>query len=201
MAAASQPALLSGFSDSAEFQYIENFVDLAEASRLLQTLYTELRWEQQEIRLFGRKIPQPRLSCWYGDADAEYAYSGLRLAPLPWHPELSRLRRVLQGTLQHPFNSVLANAYRNGRDSMGWHADDEKELGTEPLIASLSLGACRRFLLRARRGNQTMGLALQHGSLLLMRGTSQLHYRHSLPKTSKSVGLRINLTFRQIKSR
>ena len=138
---------------ASDFQYIENFLDRDRGFSLLQKFRAELSWQQQEIRLFGRKILQPRLSCWYGDQGADYAYSGLRLQPLPWHPDLLVLRHLLQESLQCPFNSVLANAYRDGGDSMGWHADDEKELGAEPLIASLSLGAPRRFLLRSRKGN------------------------------------------------
>jgi len=184
--------------DSSDFQYIENFLESAHGFWLLEHFHKELRWQRQEIRLFGRKILQPRLSCWYGDPDAQYTYSGLQLQPLPWHPALLDLRNLLQETLQFPFNSVLANAYRDGRDSMGWHADDEKELGPEPLIASLSLGASRRFLIRSRNGNENSSMLLEHGSLLLMRGKSQKNYRHSVPKTTKPVGLRINLTFRQV---
>jgi len=192
------PAMLVEFTNTSDFQYIGNFLDSVQAFHLLRKLYAELDWQQQEIRLFGRRLLQPRLSCWYGDEDAQYCYSGLRLNPLPWHPELCRLRHMLQETLQFQFNSVLANAYRDGRDSMGWHADNEKELGEEPLIASLSLGASRRFLLRTRKGNETRCLQLEHGSLLLMRGKSQKDYRHAVPKTRKAVGLRINLTFRRI---
>ena len=192
------PAIVAEFSNNSDFQYIRNFLDRARAFLLLHKLYAELDWQQQEILLFGRRVLQPRLSCWYGDRDAKYSYSGLQLQPLPWHPELSGLRLLLQETLQQPFNSVLANAYRDGRDGMGWHADDEKELGEEPLIASLSLGASRRFRLRARKGDEAKDLLLEHGSLLLMRGKSQRDYRHSVPKTKAAVGLRVNLTFRQV---
>jgi len=181
-----------------DFQYIEDFLERDHGFWLLEHLREELSWQQQEIRLFGRKVLQPRLSCWYGEPEARYTYSGLHLEPLPWHPALLELRNLLEETLGSPFNSVLANAYRDGRDSMGWHADDEKELGPEPLIASLSLGASRRFMLRSRRGKETSGMMLDHGSLLLMRGKSQKTHQHSVPKTSRAVGLRINLTFRQI---
>lgn len=198
MAAIPAYSLLADGSSTSDFQYIEKCLEKERAFSLLQKFRAELSWQQQEIRLFGRKIPQPRLSCWYGDQDADYAYSGLRLQPLPWHPDLLVLRHLLQETLQYPFNSVLANAYRDGRDSMGWHADDEKELGAEPLIASLSLGAPRRFLLRSRKGSETASLPLEHGSLLLMRGKSQKNYKHSIPKTAKPTGLRINLTFRHV---
>lgn len=190
--------LLADCGATSDFEYIQKFLKKDHGFSLLQKFRAELSWQQQEIRLFGRKILQPRLSCWYGDQDAAYAYSGLRLEPLPWHPDLLVLRHLLQETLQYRFNSVLANAYRDGRDSMGWHADDEKELGAEPLIASLSLGAPRRFLLRSRNGGETASLLLEHGSLLLMRGTSQKYYKHSIPKTAKPAGLRINLTFRHV---
>ena len=180
---------------------VPDFLGQSRASRLLATLWAELNWTQHEISLFGRRVYQPRLSCWYGDPGAHYTYSGLHLQPSHWHPALEDIRRVLEDTVDTRFNSVLANAYRNGRDSMGWHADDEKELGEEPTIASLSLGACRRFLLRERHGNKTICLALEPGSLLVMQGASQSVYRHSLPKTSKPVGLRINLTFRMVLNR
>lgn len=188
------------FGDSEDFVYFGHFLEYTRGYGLLQKLRSELNWKQHEIQLFGRKILQPRLSCWYGDVNAEYTYSGLHLRPLPWHPELLALRYRLQNVLQCPFNSVLANAYRDGRDSMGWHADDEKELGAEPRIASISLGAERRFMLRSRNGKETKSLQLEHGSLLLMQGTSQRDYRHSIPKTRKAVGLRINLTFRQVRN-
>jgi len=198
MPGSSTPGKAVRLINTSDFEYIQNFLGCDRAHHLLHKLHTELAWQQQEITLFGRTVLQPRLSCWYGDRDARYAYSGLHLEPLPWHPELLILRDLLQEVVQMPFNSVLANAYRDGRDSMGWHADDEKELGFEPLIASVSLGACRRFLLKARRGKALTELQLEHGSLLLMRGKSQSAFRHSLPKTTKPVGLRINLTFRQI---
>jgi alkylated DNA repair dioxygenase AlkB len=198
MTTTSGTPVVADFSDCSNFLYTRNFLQSDQAFLLLEKFYAELKWQQQEIRIFGRNVRQPRLSCWYGDKGARYTYSGLHLEPLPWHSDLLDLRHRLQETLHHPFNSVLANAYRDGRDSMGWHADDEKELGDDPVIASLSLGACRRFRWRALHGNETRVLPLEHGSLLLMRGNFQTKYQHSLPKTTKSVGLRINLTFRHI---
>jgi alkylated DNA repair dioxygenase AlkB len=191
---------MAAISNSRDFQYHENFLDPGYAWGLLSSLYAELRWQQYPIRLFGRTVLQPRLSSWYGDPGATYAYSGLSLLPLPWHPQLASLRELLQESLGQPFNSVLANAYRHGSDSMGWHADDEKELGANPLIASLSLGATRRFLVKARTGIGSREWLLHNGSLLVMRGNSQSAYLHALPKTRKPVGLRINLTFRQVYS-
>ena len=195
---ATSPMLAS--SDAGDFYYLSNFLNPSDAQRLFSIFSTELDWQQKEIRLFGRKIPQPRLTCWYSDEGVQYAYSGLQLEPMPWHPELLGLRKLLQQTLHFPFNSVLGNAYRDGRDSMGWHADDEKELGAEPVIASISLGAERKFKLRKRMGHSTTDLRLEHGSLLVMQRQCQSGYRHSLPKTVKPVGLRINLTFRQVMS-
>jgi alkylated DNA repair dioxygenase AlkB len=190
----------TGLNAYADFCYVEDFLSASSASRLLQHFWQDLRWSQQDITLFGRRVPQPRLTCWYGDTGAHYSYSALHLEPLPWHPDLLELRWLLQEKLRCSFNSVLVNAYRDGRDSMGWHADDEKELGPAPCIASLSLGASRRFLLREKHGKnlRSIFLQLEHGSLLVMQHDSQCRFMHSLPKTRKPAGLRINLTFRQV---
>ena len=178
------------------FDWQPYYLQADEATRCLDLLWQELCWRQQEILIFGKKVMQPRLVAWYGDADARYQYSGLALEPLPWHPVLSDLRTQLEKHCQAPFNSVLANAYRDGSDSMGWHRDDEPELGPRPVIASLSLGQERRFLLRRNGADRSEGLLLTHGSLLVMKGESQRLYRHSLPRSKRPMGLRINLTFR-----
>lgn len=171
----------------------------AEAGALHARLLREVPWEVHRVRLFGRELPSPRLSCWIGDAGAVYRYSGSRFEPHPWLPELAALRDRLQAELGRPFNSVLANRYRGGADAMGWHSDDEPELGPEPVIASLSLGATRRFLLRHRRDPALrLALDLEPGSLLLMEGPTQRHWRHALPRTARPVGERINLTFRHV---
>jgi alkylated DNA repair dioxygenase AlkB len=145
---------------------------------------------------------QPRLTAWYGDATARYSYSGLDLTPQPWTPALLALRTQVEQATGVTFNSVLLNLYRTGQDSMGWHADDEPELGPEPVIASISLGATRRFRLRPRHSQQLphapLGLDLPSGSLLVMRGTTQQHWQHAVPKTARPVGPRLNLTFRTI---
>mgnify|MGYP001378777218 CR=1 FL=1 len=169
------------------------------AEALMQALLREVPWQVHTVRLFGRELPSPRLSCWIGDPGAAYRYSGTRFAPQPWIAPLAALRERLQAELGHPFNSVLANRYRGGGDAMGWHSDDEPELGPEPAIASLSLGATRRFLLRHRRdASLRLALALEAGSLLLMEGPTQRHWHHALPRTARPVGERINLTFRQV---
>lgn len=194
----------SAASVTPDFLYLPGFLTPGEADRLFDSLRDGLDWEQREIVLFGRRVLQPRLVAWYGDPDAVYRYSGLTLQPRPWPGVLRALRPRIERKTGCSFNAVLANAYRDGADSMGWHSDDESELGPRPCIASLSLGAERNFLLRTRdpdaqgrRSSRRMVLA--HGSLLLMRGDSQVRYQHCLPKTRRRVGLRINLTWRRIR--
>jgi alkylated DNA repair dioxygenase AlkB len=140
----------------------------------------------------------PRLSAWYGDAGAVYTYSGLRLEPLPWTPVLLEIKQATERLSGTRFNSVLLNLYRDGQDSMGWHSDDEPELGPEPVIASVSLGALRRFVFQHKKRRWRIALDLEPGSVLLMAGATQHHWRHALPKTRRPVAPRINLTFRTI---
>lgn len=166
---------------------------------LLQALCAQIAWERHHLRLFGREIPSPRLSCWVGDADAVYTYSRVRYEPRPWTPLLAELRRGLVDIASADFNSVLCNLYRDGQDSMGWHSDAEAELGPQPLIASLSLGATRCFRLRHKHDAALkLELDLPAGSLLLMSGTTQREYRHDLPKAARVTQPRLNLTFRQV---
>ena len=186
----------------AELQFDPHFLSVARADALFGQLRDLIAWETHRIRLFGRQIDSPRLSSWIGDAGASYVYSGSRFEPRAWPEALSELRDQVSQAAGERFNSVLANLYRDGRDSMGWHSDDERELGDQPVIASLSLGAQRRFLLKPRTGGgKSFALTLPPGSLLVMRGNTQKNYRHALPKTAKPVGERINLTFRRISSR
>jgi len=163
-------------------------------------IFTRLRdetpWRQDSIVLFGKQHLQPRLTAWYGDAS--YTYSGLRLDPLPWTPLLAELRAAVEAACGCRFNSVLLNYYRNERDSMGMHSDDEPELGPEPAIASLSFGATRSFILRHKRNKRTIKLDLHDGSLLLMSGSLQSNWLHGIHKAARSLGERINLTFRFI---
>lgn len=190
------------FTDSsvlADIQHLPAWLPPAHADVLMHSLLTQVPWETHRIRMFGRWLDSPRLSCWMGDADAHYRYSGADFAPHPWVPAVQELRERLQLACDGRFNSVLLNRYRDGRDGMGWHSDDEPELGATPLIASLSLGAPRRFLLRRRDDPaQKAEYLLGHGDLLLMRGHCQRDYQHALPKTARVSGERINLTFRQI---
>ena len=186
----------------ADITFDPHWLPAAEADALFLALQAQVQWEVHRIRLFGREVDSPRLSCWIGDPDAVYVYSGSRFVPRRWPPVLASLRARLAGALDGGFNSVLANLYRDGRDAMGWHSDDERELGPAPVIASLSLGAPRRFVFKSRDGQpHRLALELPHGSLLVMRGETQRHYRHALPRTARPVGPRINLTFRRIAPR
>ena len=169
------------------------------ADSLMKSLRENIPWECHRIKIFGREVDSPRLSCWMGDPGASYVYSQTRFEPHPWLPELQNLRERLQSEFECKFNSVLANLYRNSQDSMGWHSDDEPELGRQPVIASISLGATRRFSFKAKtEKSKAVHMELPHGSLLLMRGDTQKNYRHALAKTAKPVGERLNLTYRNI---
>jgi alkylated DNA repair dioxygenase AlkB len=170
-----------------------------EASRLYDVLRDGIGWQQEEVLIFGQRRRVPRLVAWHGDPGARYRYSGTDHDPEPWTPELERLRARVYELSGVEFNAVLLNYYRDGRDGMGWHADDEPELGRNPAIASVSLGAPRRFCLRHRRRKDLkLDLELPHGSLLVMSGPTQHHWLHALPKTRRPVGERINLTFRRV---
>jgi len=185
----------------ADLRFDPHFLDAARADALFARLRHEIAWEMHRIKLFGRAVDSPRLSCWIGDAGASYVYSGTRFEPRPWPVSLIELRDEVRPVAGEHFNSVLANLYRDGRDSMGWHSDDEPELGPQPIIASVSLGATRRLRFKSRQEPTTsFDLELPHGSLLVMRGDTQRNYRHALPKTTKPIAERINLTFRRIVS-
>lgn len=185
--------------DGAELWFIRDWLPRDEADALQAELRMAIAWRTHRIRIFGREVDSPRLSCWIGDPGAVYTYSRTRFEPEPWPAVLVAIRDRLRTRLGLEANSVLANLYRDGRDRMGWHSDDEPELGPAPEIASLSLGATRRFLFKSRekRGSR-LALDLPHGSLLLMRGQTQRLYRHALPGTRWAVDERINLTFRRI---
>lgn len=173
----------------------------AEADALLVALRSGLPWQQESIVMFGQPRPVPRLVSWHGDPGTTYVYSGVAHAPQPWTAALDAIRTRAAELAGVRFNSVLANLYRDGSDGMGWHADDEPELGPEPVIASVSFGATRRFRMKHRRGAAApLDIALNHGSMLVMRGTTQRCWWHSVPKTARPVGERINLTFRWIRS-
>lgn len=167
-----------------------------DADQLFAQLCEQVDWQQREIRLFGRTLWQPRLLGWYGDAD--YRYSGQTLKARPVPPLLKRLQLRSEQVTGCRFNCVLANMYRDQQDSMGWHSDNEPELGNNPAIASVSFGEERVFELQHRGSREKRLLTLGNGSILLMAGNLQLLWRHRLPKQSKPCGPRINLTFRYI---
>jgi alkylated DNA repair dioxygenase AlkB len=187
----------------ADLRYIEAALSARESEVAFRTLRDEIEWEQHRIRIFGREVPCPRRSAWLGDPGAAYSYSGIRLEPKPWTATLTQLRERVEHLSGAHFNSVLLNLYRDGRDSMGWHADDEPELGERATIASLSLGAARQLSLRhtGKTGVKPLKPILASGSLLIMAGETQRHWQHQLAKTRKPVGERINLTFRSIRAR
>ena len=182
----------------AEVSFYPHFLSPERADFYLERLLASLAWQQEEIFLYGRKVKIPRLQAWYGEKDATYQYSGLTMIPKTWTPELSALKERCENTCGQHFNSVLANLYRDGQDSMGSHADNEAELGDRPCIASLSLGQSRNFDFRHNTTGQKLRLPLNHGSLLIMQGSTQDHWQHAIAKNKKTMGKRINLTFRKI---
>ncbi len=167
-----------------------------EAEQLFQRLQNDLPWQQHHIHVFGKHCLEPRLSLWVGDEDCAYRYSGRWREPEPWPDYLLAIKQALELLTQRPFNSVLLNYYRDGTDYMGWHSDNEKQLGMAPVIGSLSLGEARRFLFRNRFNNERREYLLQSGDMLLMNQLSQQQWQHSLPKMLKVKRPRINLTFR-----
>lgn len=189
----------------AGFEYIPDFLAFEKHNSLYSGLREADFWRQEPIRMFGKWVMQPRLTAYVGDPNACYSYAGAAQQIRPWTPELLALRNQVGqaaaaclNLASASFNAVLLNSYRDGQDGMGWHRDNEPELGLHPLIASLSLGTPRRFTIRSVRGEGRWDLVLEPGSLLLMHGRSQHDYLHALPKTTKQVGHRINLTFRRI---
>ena len=184
----------------AEVWLVPDFLAPAAADALLAALLVEIPWEDEVIQMFGQRHPVPRRVCWLGAPGVCYRYSGNTHSPKPWPQALQPLLPRIQQAAgaEQPFNGALANLYRDGADRMGWHADNEAELGPQPRIASLSLGAPRRFLLKHRQGTARLEVTLPHGSLLVMAGPTQQHWLHQLPATRRPTGERINLTFRRI---
>ena len=175
-----------------------SFFSQTESDRFCSAICEEVPWSSHDLVLFGKRMTEPRLSSWIGDAGVAYTYSGVRRSPEPWTLTLAHLRIECERATGAKFNSVLANLYRSGQDSMGWHADDEPELGAEPVIASLSFGDERRFDFRHRVSGETVSVVLPHGSLLVMSGTTQTHWKHRIARTKRSVSPRVNLTYRLV---
>lgn len=183
----------------AEIIYYPHFFDKKEADILFDQLTSDIPWQQDDIRVFGKTHPQPRLTALYGNEGKSYSYSNIKMQPHPWNPLLQKIKSRVESVSGANFTTVLLNLYRDGKDSNGWHADNEKELGTNPIIASVSFGTERIFQLKHNTiSNLKQNILLEHGSLLLMKGTTQHLWKHQIPKTSKTIGSRINLTFRVI---
>lgn len=182
----------------ADVFYKPNFYAEAKSNALYQQLNQQIQWRQETIKVYGKSHPTPRLSCWMGDASLDYRYSNMTMTPVPWNELSLEIKANLEDSTGEAFNSVLMNFYRDGQDSNGWHSDDEVELGNDPVIASISLGAARDFHLRHKFTKQKVALSLENGSLLMMRGSTQRCWQHQVPKRAHSEG-RINLTFRRIK--
>lgn len=186
--------------EDADLIYWPAFIRQPEADALLKELQSNLAWRQDHIRMYGKEVKIPRLQAWYGDKDAVYTYSGLTMTPLPWTQTLLDIRKRCETACNTRFNSVLANLYRDGQDGMGWHADNEPELGANPVIASVSFGEARDFDFRHIISGKKYRLPLAHGSLLIMAGETQKYWQHGITKRRKSLGPRVNLTFRMIHS-
>lgn len=184
----------------AELRYYPHYFSRKESLEYFKTLRDETDWKADRIRVYGKWYDQPRLTALYANTTIPYSYSNITMHPHPFTPTLENIKTQLETTLAAEFSTCLLNLYRNGHDSNGWHADDEKELGKNPIIASVSFGAERRFRLKHKtHKNLKHDITLQDGSLLLMKGGTQHHWLHQVPKTKKNVGERINLTFRLLK--
>lgn len=185
---------------NAQVSYYPGFVSPECATHWFKQLCEQTKWRQEELTLFGKQVLAPRLSCWVADSGLDYSYSNMTMQATPWTPLLLEIKAMVEHLTGKPFNSVLLNNYRDGRDSNGWHADDEPELGNNPWIASLSFGATRDFLMREKaQPENKVKLPLESGSLLVMKGATQHYWQHNIPKRA-SAGQRLNLTFRTIVS-
>lgn len=184
----------------AEIIYYPSFFDVATANSIFTELQNTIPWQQDDIKIHGKVRPQPRLTALFGNQGKSYSYSNIIMQPHPWNSLLQEMKFKLEDVVDANFSTVLLNLYRDGKDSNGWHADNEKELGQNPVIASLSFGAERYFHLKHKFDKELKHkILLEHGSLLIMKGTTQHFWLHQIPKTAKPIPPRINLTFRTIK--
>ncbi len=194
----SEPVVLD--LPDAEIIYYPQFFDKEQSDLIYAELLQDIAWQLDNITIFGKTHPQPRLTALYGNEGKPYSYSNIKMQPHPWNSLLQKIKYYIEETTGCQFTTVLLNQYRNGKDSNGWHADNEKELGTNPTIASLSFGSERVFQLKHNSiADAKKSIVLEHGSLLLMKGSTQHFWKHQIPKTAKPIGTRINLTFRSIK--
>jgi len=178
----------------------QNFFNKQESNEFFKKLKNDIEWRQDKMKIYGNEINLPRLTAWYGDNDKNYTFSGITLNPKNWTNELIDIKNIVEQVSSYKFNSVLLNLYRNGKDSISWHTDAEPELGKNPVIVSVSFGANRKFQLRhkLKKDVDTVSMDLTHGSLLIMKGTTQHFWQHQIPKTNENNNERINLTFRKI---
>ncbi|MCZ8330731.1 MAG: alpha-ketoglutarate-dependent dioxygenase AlkB [Flavobacterium sp.] len=184
----------------AEIIYYPDFFGKEKADTFFEKLKTEIPWQQDDITVFGKTYPQPRLTALFGNEGKPYSYSNIVMQPHAWNSLLLFIKNEIEEVCNENFTTVLLNYYRDGKDSNGWHADDEKELGRNPVIASVSFGVERSFHLQHNSiKEQKLKINLEHGSLLIMKGPTQHFWKHQIPKTAKPIGSRINLTFRIIK--
>jgi alkylated DNA repair dioxygenase AlkB len=184
----------------AVIEYFPNFFDESQSKELFEKLLHEIPWQQDDITVFGKTHPQPRLTSLFGNEGKPYSYSNIVMQPNQWNPLLMFIKNEIEDVCNENFTTVLLNLYRDGKDSNGWHADNEKELGRDPVIASVSFGAERSFHLKHNTiTTAKQKIILENGSLLLMKGSTQHFWKHQIAKTSKSIGPRINLTFRIIR--
>ena len=178
--------------------YYGKILSSEEANRYFDLLMQNTQWEKDEVIIFGKHITTKRKVAWYGDSEYLYTYSNTTKRALAWTMELSELKQIVEELAVIKFNSCLLNLYHNGSEGMGWHSDDEESMGKNNAIASLSFGAERKFLFKHKQTKQTVPIILEHGSMLVMKGATQMNWLHSLPKSKKVTGPRINLTFRTI---
>ena len=176
----------------------QNVLNIAEIDFFYHTLLNANFWKQDELIIFGKRITTSRKVAWFGDFNYKYSYSKIIKKARLWTPELQSLKKLIELKTEESFNSCLLNLYHNGSEGMSWHSDNEKELGENPIIASLSLGAARKFSLKHKFKNYKVDIILESGDLLLMKGETQTKWLHCLPKTKKVTTPRINLTFRNI---
>jgi alkylated DNA repair dioxygenase AlkB len=182
-----------------ELIYLPTFFDKKESDKIFKTLLETIEWKQEKIMMYGKELPLPRLSAWYGDNNKPYTYSGITLNPLPWTEELLQIKEKIETEAKVKFSSVLINRYRDGQDYVGWHTDAEKELGKNPIIGSVNFGATRKFQLRRIDDHkEKFELELKHGTFLVMSGPTQHYWQHQVPRTALKIGERLNLTFRVI---
>jgi len=182
-----------------DIDYFPNLFTASESDNFFEKLKTDINWVQEEISFYGKTHNLPRLTAWYGDSDKRYTYSGITVNALPWSSLLLDIKEKIESVSNIAFNSVLLNFYRDGNDGVSWHSDDEKELGENPIIGSVSFGEIRPFQLKHKFLDEKIKIELNHGSFLLMKGETQHNWVHQIPKTKKQIKERINLTFRIIK--